>query len=165
MGNNSWMDSPFFVRDIWSHKTSETLFLFVILSILDWAQQKVNVLLTSPSNQFRDYFIWNRIEKLVPLNWNFAPQTLKTLQETTKLFSNLNLLPKSGFPKTRDLSPAAHRGVYISRNAPPKNKYGKWQKHQTSLLFDEMASFFMPFLCLFLAPIHFCGPDILLLDI
>ena len=33
VGNNSWMDSPFF-RDIWSHKTSETLFSFVIFSIL-----------------------------------------------------------------------------------------------------------------------------------
>ena len=32
---------------------------------------------TSPNNQFRDYFIRNRIEKLVPLNWDCAPQTLK----------------------------------------------------------------------------------------
>ena len=95
---------PPFFRDIWSHKTSETLFLFVIFSILDWVQQKVNVLLTSPNNQFRDYHTWNRIEKLMPQHWNFAPQTLKTLQKTTNLFSNLDFLQKSGFPKTRDLS-------------------------------------------------------------
>ena len=95
---------PPFFRDIWSHKTSETLFLFVIFSILDWVQQKVNDLLTSPSNQFRDYHTWNRIEKLMPQHWNFAPQTLKTLQKTTNLFSNLDFLPKSGFPKTLDLS-------------------------------------------------------------
>ena len=31
----------------------------------------------SPSNQFRDYSIWNRIEKSVPQHWNFAPQALK----------------------------------------------------------------------------------------
>ena len=66
---------PPFCHDMWSHKTSETLFVFVIFSILDWVQRKVNGLGTSPRNQFRDYFIWSRIKKLVPLNWNFAPQT------------------------------------------------------------------------------------------
>ena len=62
-------------------------------------QQKVNVLLTSPSNQFRDYFIWNRMEKLMPQLWNFSPQTLKTFKQVTNLFSNLDFLPKSWFPK------------------------------------------------------------------
>ena len=66
--------------------------------------EQINVLLTSPSNQFRDYHTWNRIEKLMPQHWNFAPQTLKKLQKTTNLFSNLDFLPKSGFPKTLDLS-------------------------------------------------------------
>ena len=103
-------------RDIWSHKTSETLFLFVIFSILDWVQQKVNDLLTSPNNQFRDYHTWNRIEKLMPQHWNFAPQTLKTLQKTTNLFSNLNFLPKSGFPKTRDFPWIFHGGRRPTRN-------------------------------------------------
>ena len=107
MGNNSWTHPSFF-RDIWSHRTSETLFVFVIFSILDWVQQKVNVLLTSPSNQFRDYHTWNRIEKLMPLNWNFAPQTLKTLHKTTNVFSNLDFLQKYGFPKTLDLSMVFH---------------------------------------------------------
>ena len=95
--------SPFF-RDIWSHKTSETLFLFVIVSILDLVQQKVNGLGTSPKNQFRDYHAWNRIEKLMPQLWNFSPRTFKTLQQTANLFSNLDFWPKSGFPKTLDLS-------------------------------------------------------------
>ena len=74
-----------FVRDIWSHKTSETLFVFVIFSILDWGPKQINVLLTSPSNQFRDYFIWNRIEKLMPQLWIFSPQTLKTFKTTDQL--------------------------------------------------------------------------------
>ena len=94
---------PFFSRHL-VPKNGGNIILFVFFSILDLVQQKVNVLLTSPSNQFRDYSIWNRIEKVMPQLWNFAPQTLKTLQETTNLFSNLDFLPKSGFPKTLDLS-------------------------------------------------------------
>jgi hypothetical protein len=78
----------------------------LIFSILDGGPRKVNDLLTSPSNQFRDYSIWNRIEKLVPQHWNFAPQTSKTFQKKQSVFK-LDFLMKSGFPKTRDLSPAA----------------------------------------------------------
>ena len=74
--------------------------MFVIFSILDLVQQKVNGLGTSPRNQFRDYHTWNRIEKLMPQHWNFAPQTLKTLQKTTNLFSNLDFCCRNlGFPK------------------------------------------------------------------
>ena len=53
----------------------------VISSISDGGPRKVNDLLTSPSNQFRDYSIWNRIEKSVPQHWNFAPRTLQTIQQ------------------------------------------------------------------------------------
>ena len=85
MGGEYFLDSsPLFFRDIWSHRTSDTLFVFVIFSILDLVQQKINVLLTSPSNQFRDYFIWNRIEKLIPQFWNFPPHTLKNIKKTDK---------------------------------------------------------------------------------
>ena len=49
-----WVPSKF--RDIWSYRTSETL-CFVIFSILGRGPRKVNDLLISPSNQFRDYFI------------------------------------------------------------------------------------------------------------
>ena len=113
---------PPYYRDIWSHKTSET-FLFLLSQYWVGVQQKVNDLLTSePSNQFRDYFIWNRIEKLVPQHWNFAPRTLNTLQKTTKLFSNLDFLRHLGFRKL---------GISISRNDPQrKKKTGKCQKHQ-----------------------------------
>ena len=103
MGNNSWMDSPFFSRHLVPQNVGNIM-LFVIFSILDLVQQKVNVLGTSPRNQFRDYHTWNRIEKLMPQLWNFSPHTFKTLQKTANLFSNLDFLPKSGFPKTLDLS-------------------------------------------------------------
>ena len=45
---------------------------------------------------------------------NCSPQ-----KKTTNPFSNLDFFVKCGFPKTRDLSPAAPEGVYISRNDPP----------------------------------------------
>ena len=61
--------------------------------------KKVNDLLTSPKNQFRDYFIRNRIEKLMPQLWNFPPQTLKISKKTTNPFSNLDFFVKSGFPQ------------------------------------------------------------------
>ena len=109
VGNNSGTHPPFFSRHLVPQNLRNIMFL-VIFSIFPWDQQKINDLLTSPSNQFRDYSIWNRIEKLVPQHWNFAPQTLKTVQNTTKPFSNLDLLTKSGFPKTLDLSPAAPGG-------------------------------------------------------
>ena len=125
-----------FFRDIWSHKTSETLFLFVIFSILGRSRKKVNDHLTSPSNQFRDYFIWNRIAKWVPLNWNFAPHTSKKSQKTTNVFSNLDFLLKSGFPKTRDLSPAPPGGlIFPEMTTQQINFSGKLQKHQKSHFF------------------------------
>ena len=79
-GNNSWTHPPFFSRHLVPQNVGN-----IIFSILDWGPKKVNVLLTSPSNQFRDYFIWNRIEKLMPQHWNFSPQTLKTLKTTDQL--------------------------------------------------------------------------------
>ena len=80
---------PPYYRDIWSHKTSETLIFFLFPQYFHGGQQKVKDLLTSPSNQFRDYSIWNRLEKLVPQHWNFAPRTLKTsTKKQTTPFSN-----------------------------------------------------------------------------
>ena len=137
--NNYGTHPPFFSRHLVPQNLGNINLIF-IFSILDRGPRKVNDLLASPSNQFRDYSIWNRIDKLVPLNWNCAPQTLKALQKTTKLFSNLDFLVKSGFPTTRDLSPAAPRGVSW-----------KWQKHQKSSFFDKMDFF----LFLFLGPMPF----------
>ena len=82
---------------------------------------------TSPKNQFRDYHAWNRIEKLMPLNWNFAPRTLKTSNKTGQSVFKLDFLVKSGFPKTRDLSPAAPRGYYILTALGREIPYGPIQ--------------------------------------
>ena len=102
MGGESFLDGfPFFSRHLVPQNVGNIIFVGYFLNIGS-ESNKHNVLLTSPSNQFRDYFIWNRIEKLMPQHWNFPPQTLKTLKQLTNLFSNLDFLPKSGFPKTLD---------------------------------------------------------------
>ena len=107
MGNISWMDSAF----VWRHLVPQNV--GNIISVCYFSQYCVCYFLnifsnpnlpTSPENQIRDYHAWNRIEKLMPQHWNFSPQTFKTLQKTANLFSNLDFLPKSGFPKTLDLS-------------------------------------------------------------
>ena len=120
MGNNSGTHPPLFFAT--SGPTKRRKHYLCLLFSQYWVGvEQINVLGTSPRNQFRDYSIWNRIEKLMPQHCNFSPRTLKTSKKTDQPFSNLGFLVKSGFPKTRDLSPAAPRGVYISRNDPKKN--------------------------------------------
>ena len=73
MGNKYGMDSRRILAP-----SGLTKFLLFSQYVGGGGPKKVDDLLTSPINQFRDYFIRNRIEKLVPLNWNFAPHTLKS---------------------------------------------------------------------------------------
>ena len=103
VGNNYGTHPPFLSRHLVPQHVGNIIFVCYFLNIGS-ESKKVNVLSTSPRNQFRDYFIWNRIEKLMPQHWNCSPQTLKTFKQLTNLFSNLDFLPKSGFPKTLDLS-------------------------------------------------------------
>ena len=76
VGNNSRMDSPRIIVTSEITKHQKHLFSCYFLNI-GGGPRKADNLPTAPNNQFRDYFIRNRIEKLVSLNWNFAPQTLK----------------------------------------------------------------------------------------
>ena len=101
MGNNSWTHPPFFSRHLVPQNVGNIIFVCYFLNI-GLGSKQINVLSTSPRNQFRDYHTWHRIEKLMPQLWNFLPHTLKTLQTTANLFSNLDFLPKSEFPKTLD---------------------------------------------------------------
>ena len=80
MGNNYGMDSRRNLAPSGLTKPENINFL-VIFSILDGGPRKVNDLLTSPSNQFRDYFIRNRIEKLVPVNYRFPTGNKKTFKK------------------------------------------------------------------------------------
>ena len=122
MGNSSWTHPPFFSRHLVPQNLRNIICVCYFLNI-GLGSKKVNDLLTSPNNQFRDYHTWNRIEKLMPQHWNFAPQTLKTLQKTTNLFSNLDFLQKSGFPKTRDLS-MGFPWIFHGGRRPTKNVGG-----------------------------------------
>ena len=103
MGNNSWMDPPFFSRHLVPQNVGNIIFVCYFLNI-GLGPTKSQCSRHFSENQFRDYHAWNRIEKLMPQLWNCSPRTFQTLQTTTNLFSNLDFLPKSGFPKTLDLS-------------------------------------------------------------
>ena len=106
VGNNSWMDSAFVATSGPTKRRKHYLCLlfspYCVCYFLNISRNPN--LCTSPKNQFQDYHAWNRIEKLMPQLWNCSPQTFKTLQKTANLFSNLDFLPKSEFPKTLDLS-------------------------------------------------------------
>ena len=68
------MDSVFFSRHLVEENVGNIM-LFVIFSILDLGQQKVNGLAICSKNQFQDYFIRNRLEKLVPVTNITSPGT------------------------------------------------------------------------------------------
>ena len=86
VGNNIRTHSPRVSQDLVSQNLKTLTFLLffqysvVIFSILGGGPKKVNDLLTSPSNQFRDYFIRNRLEQLVPLNYRFPTDNKKSLK-------------------------------------------------------------------------------------
>ena len=131
--------------EFWHHLVSQNLktLIFSIFHFGRWGPRKVDDLVTSPINQFWDYFIRNRIEKLVPVNYQFPTGNKKHLKTSTKPFSNLDFWQKSGFPKIRDLSLVAPRGVYISRNDPPNKKSGNARKHKKTL---HLLTKWLPFL-------------------
>ena len=124
----------------------------LIFSILGGGPRKDNDLLTSPSNQFRGLFYLKPHRKVSATELELrATKFSLSKNKSTNLFSNLDFWPKSGFPKTWVSSPVAPRGVYISRNDPPK-KYGNARKHQKSSFVDKMATFCMPLSRFFFPP-------------
>ena len=105
MGNNSGISSAFFC-DIWSNKTSQTLCLVVIFSILCLLFSQYCLKSKSPLPFEKSIPGLPRLEPHRKVNattlYKFS-QTFKTLRKTANLFSNLDFLPKSEFPKTLDL--------------------------------------------------------------
>ena len=115
MGNNSGMDSPFFSRHLVPQNVGNIIFVCYFL----------NIGLGSKKSQCSPHFSKQSIPGLFYLEphrkvnattLELRATNFKNLKKHTNLFSNLGFLRKSGFPKTRDLSPATPRGVYISRN-------------------------------------------------
>ena len=115
MGNNSWTHPPFFWRHLVPQNVGNIIVVcyflniaFVIFSILRQIQNG-----TSFRKKNSGTTTAGTASKIQYLN---IIQIFKISKKTANLFSNLDFLVKSGFPKTRELSPAAPRGVYISRN-------------------------------------------------
>ena len=77
MGNNYGMDSRQIIAGSGLTKPGNINFLVIFSIFHFWGRGpiKVDDLLTSPINQFRDYFIRNRLEKLVPVNNITSPGT------------------------------------------------------------------------------------------
>ena len=112
-----------------------------MIQYLGGGPRKVDDLPTSPINQFRDYFIQNRIEKLVSVNYRFPTGNKKTSKTIDQTVFKLDFWPKSGFPKTRVSSPVAPPGgVIFPEMTPPKIFSGNARKHHKSLFFNKMAA-------------------------
>ena len=77
MGNNIRTHPPFILAPSGLRKPGNMNFLviFSIFHFWGWGPRKVDDLLTFPINQFRDYFIRNRLEKLVPVINITSPKT------------------------------------------------------------------------------------------
>ena len=140
MGNNSWMDF-FFLRQLVPQSVENIICVCYFL----------NIGLGSKTNQCSPHFSKQSLPGLPYLEphrqvnattLELRATNFKNFTKKTNLFSNLDFLPKYGFPKTRDLSPAASRGVYISRIDPKKKNPIVLANHQKSSFFDKMASFF-----------------------
>ena len=136
--------------EFWHHLVSQNLkTLIFLLFSQDWGgvQNKSMISSLLIYNQFRYHTHKIRLEKLVPLNYRFPTENKKSSNEIDQTVFKLDFGLKSGFPKTRDLSPVAPRGVYISRNYPKtKQKSGNARKHQNRHLLTK----WLPFLCLFI---------------
>ena len=117
MGNNSRMDSPRVSRDLVLQNLKNIDFICTS-QYFKGGPTKVTCLFISPNNNFRDHSHQNRLKKLVPRAHFSKHVSEKHLRKSTKHFSKPDFLVKFGFPKTRVSSPAAPRGVYISRKRP-----------------------------------------------
>ena len=132
VGNDSRMDSRQIIATSELTKPQKHTFSCYFPNIVGvgGGPRKVDDLPTSPNNQFQDYFIRNRIEKLVPLNWNFAPHTLKTEKNRPNCFQTFTFCRNLGFQKLGICPRYPPQGVYISRNDPPRKK--NWEMSKTS---------------------------------
>ena len=87
------------------------LVIFSIFHFWGWGPRKVNDLLTSPINQFRDYFIRNRLEKLVPANYRFPTDNKKNIKiNRPNRFQTLTFGRNLGFQKT-EICPWGSSGI------------------------------------------------------
>ena len=116
MGNNSWTHPAFFSRHLVPQNVGNIICVCYFLNIgLGPTQNQCSRHFSKKSIPGLFYLEPHR--KVNATTLELFTTNCKHLKKTpTNPFSNLDFLVKSGFPTTRDLSPAAPRGVYISRN-------------------------------------------------
>ena len=92
--------------EFWHHLVSQNLKTLIFLFFSQYpswgvgSNKKSIDLPTSPINQFRDYFIRNRIEKLVPVNYRFPTGNKKTSKKRPNRFQTLPFGRNLGFQKS-----------------------------------------------------------------
>ena len=149
VGSNSWTHPPFFSRHLVPQNVGNTIFVCYFLNIGSESNRNPN-LRTSPKNQIRDYHAWNRIEKLMPQHWNFAPQTLKTLQKHGQLVFKPCFFAEIWVSKNPGFVPGSPPGGLYFQKWPPKKIFSDNIGQPSKLSFvDKTASFFV---CFFLGP-------------
>ena len=132
VGNNYGMDSPRFSRDL-TLQNLRNINLLVIFSILGGDPKKSMISPLLIYNKFRYHTHKIRLEKWVPLNYRFPTDNKKSSKTIDQTVFKLDFWQNSGFPKIRDLSPVAPRGVYISRN-DPEQKMFFWKCQKASII-------------------------------
>ena len=124
VGNNSWTHPPFCSRHLVPQNVGNILCVCYFLNIGSESKKTMFSALLQEINS--ELFYLEPHRKVTATTLELFTTNFKNLKnKTTNQISNLDFFVKSGFPKTRDLSPAAPRGVYISRNDPPK-KIDNW---------------------------------------
>ena len=147
VGNNSWTHPPFFSRHLVPQNVGNIIFVCYFLNIGP-ESKKINVLGTSPRNQFRDYSIWNRIEKLMPQHWNFSPQTLKTSKKNDQPVFKPWLFGEIWVSKNPGFVPGSPPGGLYFQKWPPRTNLGNWETSQYRHIVIKWLPLFSPF----------CGP-------
>ena len=135
MGNSSWTHPPFCSRHLVPQNVGNIIFVCYFLNI-GLGPKKINGLAICSKNQFRDYFIRNRLGKLVPLNWDFAPQNLKNRKRhRPTCFQTLTCLVQSGVhPRIFQGFPMDFPRIFHGFSTPPLLEFsGRPRERPTNL--------------------------------
>ena len=119
--------------EFWHHLVSQNLktFIFLLFSQYMGGPKKSMISPLLIYNKFRYHTHKIRLEKLVPLNYRFPTDNKTSSNKIDQTVFKLDFWPKSGFPKTRDLSPAAPPGGLYFQKWPHKNIFF-WECQKTS---------------------------------
>ena len=109
VGNNYGTHPPFF-RDIWSHKTSETLIFFLSSQYSHGTNKKSMISSLLQAINSRTFLSGTALE--------LRTTNFKNLTRNRPILFQTRIGGEIWVSKNRDLSPGSPRGVYMSRNDP-----------------------------------------------